>query len=151
VRFATLRYADLSDEVRLRTAPPLDTIGDDRGAPVMSRPMLRRCSRACAPAERLGAGPQEAPRPLDAAFGGTAAHGIELDDGYRVGSAHCGCTVVPAALSVVTSGISGSQLIEAVSPAAGCDCLARVRSTRQRASIRPARRPAGAAVGGEAP
>ena len=38
---------------------------------------------------------------LDAAFlGGTAAHGIELDDGYRVGSAHCGCTVVPAALSV---------------------------------------------------
>ena len=38
---------------------------------------------------------------LDAAFlGGTAAHGIELDDGYRVGSAHCGCSVVPAALSV---------------------------------------------------
>ena len=38
---------------------------------------------------------------LDAAFlGGTAAHGIELDDGYRVGSAHCGCMVVPAALSV---------------------------------------------------
>src|SRR5262245_33993582 len=28
---------------------------------------------------------------LDAAFlGGTAAHGIELDDGYRHGSAHCG-------------------------------------------------------------
>src|SRR5436305_10767786 len=27
---------------------------------------------------------------LDAAFlGGTAAHGIELDDGYRHGSAHC--------------------------------------------------------------
>ncbi len=38
---------------------------------------------------------------LDAAFlGGTAAHGIELDDGYRHGSAHCGCTVIPAALSV---------------------------------------------------
>src|SRR5476649_2262248 len=38
---------------------------------------------------------------LDAAFlGGTAAHGIELDDGYRAGSAHCGCVVIPAALSV---------------------------------------------------
>ena len=31
---------------------------------------------------------------LDAAYlGGTAAHGIELDDGYRHGSAHCGCVV----------------------------------------------------------
>ena len=38
---------------------------------------------------------------LDAAFlGGTAAHGIELDDGYRHGSAHCGCVVVPAVLSI---------------------------------------------------
>src|SRR5215471_6061699 len=38
---------------------------------------------------------------LDAAFlGGTAAHGIELDDGYRHGSAHCGCVVVPGALAV---------------------------------------------------
>ena len=38
---------------------------------------------------------------LDAAFlGGTAAHGIELDDGYRHGSAHCGCVVIPAALAV---------------------------------------------------
>jgi len=38
---------------------------------------------------------------LDAAFlSGTAAHGIELDDGYRHGSAHCGCVVVPAALGV---------------------------------------------------
>ena len=38
---------------------------------------------------------------LDAAFlGGTAAHGIELDDGYRHGSAHCGCVVVPAVLAI---------------------------------------------------
>ena len=65
---------------------------------------------------------------LDAAFlGGTAAHGIELDDGYRVGSAHCGCTIVPAALSVgYERAISGPQLIEAV--VAGYEvaiCLAR--------------------------
>src|SRR5206468_5293012 len=33
---------------------------------------------------------------LDAAFlGGTAAHGIELDDGFRQGSVHPGCVVVP--------------------------------------------------------
>jgi 2-methylcitrate dehydratase PrpD len=53
---------------------------------------------------------------LDAAFlGGTAAHGIELDDGYRVGSAHCGCTVIPAALSVAYErGTGGGALIEAV-------------------------------------
>ncbi len=37
---------------------------------------------------------------LDAAYlGGTAAHGIELDDGYRQGSVHPGCAVVPAVLA----------------------------------------------------
>jgi len=53
---------------------------------------------------------------LDAAFlGGTAAHGIELDDGYRQGSVHPGCTVVPAVLSVAYErGLSGKTLIEAV-------------------------------------
>jgi 2-methylcitrate dehydratase PrpD len=53
---------------------------------------------------------------LDAAFlGGTAAHGIELDDGYRHGSAHCGCVVIPAALSVAyVRNASGAELIEAI-------------------------------------
>lgn len=53
---------------------------------------------------------------LDAAFlGGTAAHGIELDDGYRAGSAHCGCVVIPAALSVAYDRhASGSALLEAI-------------------------------------
>jgi 2-methylcitrate dehydratase PrpD len=53
---------------------------------------------------------------LDAAFlGGTAAHGIELDDGYRHGSAHCGCVVGPAALAVAYErNASGRTLIEAV-------------------------------------
>src|SRR3954449_8089109 len=65
---------------------------------------------------------------LDAAFlGGTAAHGIELDDGYRHGSAHCGCVVIPAALSVGTDRhVSGRALIEAI--VAGYEtniCLAR--------------------------
>jgi 2-methylcitrate dehydratase PrpD len=53
---------------------------------------------------------------LDAAFlGGTAAHGIELDDGYTKGSVHPGCTVVPTVLALgYTSKVSGKALIEAV-------------------------------------
>ena len=53
---------------------------------------------------------------LDAAFlGGTAAHGIELDDGFRQGSVHPGCTVVPAVLALgYQSGASGRALIEAI-------------------------------------
>ncbi len=53
---------------------------------------------------------------LDAAFlGGTAALGIELDDGYRHGSAHCGCVVVPAALTVAHDRRAGGPaLIEAI-------------------------------------
>src|SRR6202043_801676 len=53
---------------------------------------------------------------LDAAFlGGTAAHGIELDDGYRPGSGHPGCAVVPAVLSAGHEmGASGPAVIEAI-------------------------------------
>src|SRR5262249_51227438 len=53
---------------------------------------------------------------LDAAFlAGTAAHGIELDDGYRQGSVHRGCAVVPAALAVgYDMGASGKAVIEAI-------------------------------------
>jgi 2-methylcitrate dehydratase PrpD len=53
---------------------------------------------------------------IDAAFlGGTAAHGIELDDGYTKGSVHPGCTVVPAVLSAgYVKRASGAQLIEAL-------------------------------------
>jgi 2-methylcitrate dehydratase PrpD len=53
---------------------------------------------------------------LDAAFlGGTAAHGIELDDGYRQGSVHPGCTVVPAVLAIgYDIGASGKAVVEAI-------------------------------------
>jgi 2-methylcitrate dehydratase PrpD len=53
---------------------------------------------------------------LDAAFlGGTAAHGIELDDGYRQGSVHPGCAVVPALLALAHGRrTSGKALIAAV-------------------------------------
>jgi 2-methylcitrate dehydratase PrpD len=120
VDFASgLRYADLSDEVRhYARRHLLDTVGvmiAGAGGDVATRAetMLRSMrSGGAIPV------PGRARRHdlLDAAFlGGTAAHGIELDDGYRVGSAHCGCTVVPAALSVAYElGASGSALIEAV-------------------------------------
>jgi 2-methylcitrate dehydratase PrpD len=72
---------------------------------------------------------------LDAAFlGGTAAHGIELDDGYRHGSAHCGCVVIPAALSVsYERRASGSKLLAAI--VAGYEtniCLARAMAPELR-------------------
>jgi 2-methylcitrate dehydratase PrpD len=57
---------------------------------------------------------------LDAAFlGGTAAHGIELDDGYRQGSVHPGCAVVPTLLTLAQDReaarkTSGRALIEAM-------------------------------------
>src|SRR5437588_7527925 len=132
VSFANgLRYADLSEEVRYYARRHLlDTVGVMiAGAP----------GDVATSAETMLAGirsggnipvPGHARRHdlLDAAFlGGTAAHGIELDDGYRVGSAHCGCTVVPAAPSVgYEPRTSGTQLIEAV--VAGYEvaiCLAR--------------------------
>jgi len=132
VNFASgLRYAALSDEVRYYARRHLlDTVGVMiAGAP---GDVATRAETMLA-GVRSGGGipvPGRARRHdlLDAAFlGGTAAHGIELDDGYRVGSAHCGCTVVPAALSVgYERGISGSQLVEAV--VAGYEvaiCLAR--------------------------
>ena len=58
---------------------------------------------------------------LDAAYLGAAAgHGLELDDGYRAGSAHPGVVVLPAALAVACERsahgqpVSGQQLLAAV-------------------------------------
>lgn len=53
---------------------------------------------------------------LDAAWlGGTGAHGIELDDGYREGSVHPGVAVVPALLSAAYGRkVSGERLLAAM-------------------------------------
>jgi 2-methylcitrate dehydratase PrpD len=53
---------------------------------------------------------------LDAAMlGGTGAHGIELDDGYRQGSVHPGVAVVPAILSAAYGrNVRGPQILEAL-------------------------------------
>src|SRR5215217_4192954 len=126
-----LRYAALDPEVRhYAKRHLLDTIGvmiagADGNVATNAEVML---------ASVRGAGnvpvPGRARRAdlLDAAFlGGTAAHGIELDDGYRHGSAHCGCVVIPAALAVAYEGrADGKAVLAAI--VAGYEtaiCLAR--------------------------
>ncbi|MBL24256.1 MAG: hypothetical protein CMM48_10215 [Rhodospirillaceae bacterium] len=54
--------------------------------------------------------------PMSAAYiSGTAAHGLELDDGYRAGSVHPGCVIIPALVSAAQGGsYSGKQWITAV-------------------------------------
>src|SRR5258705_12613610 len=114
-----LRYASLSEEVRHYARRHLfDTIG------VM---IAGAGGEVAARAEAVLAGVRPAgsvPVPgrarradlIDAAFlGGTAAHGIELDDGFRQGSVHPGCVVVPAVLALgYDRRISGAALIEAI-------------------------------------
>jgi 2-methylcitrate dehydratase PrpD len=114
-----LRHAALSDEVRhYARRHLLDTTGvmiAGAGGEVATR--AEAALAAVRPAGRIPV-PARARRAdlLDAAFlGGTAAHGIELDDGFRQGSVHPGCVVVPAVLALgYDRRISGKALIEAV-------------------------------------
>jgi 2-methylcitrate dehydratase PrpD len=99
-----LRHAALPDEVRhYARRHLLDTVGvmiAGAGGDVATR------AEAVLAAARLAGRipvPGRARRAdlIDAAFlGGTAAHGIELDDGFRQGSVHPGCVVVPAVLAL---------------------------------------------------
>jgi len=132
VDFASgLDYASLSAEVRhYARRHLLDTVGVMiAGAPGDVATRAEAVVSAVRPAGRIPVpGRARSADLLDAAFlAGTAAHGIELDDGYRVGSAHCGCTVIPAALAVAyQQGTGGAKLIEAI--VAGYEtaiCLAR--------------------------
>jgi 2-methylcitrate dehydratase PrpD len=114
-----LRYASLSEEVRHYARRHLfDTIGvmiAGAGGEVATR--AEAVLAGVRPAGSVPV-PGRARRAdlIDAAFlGGTAAHGIELDDGYTKGSVHPGCTVIPSALAVgYSKGASGKDLIEAV-------------------------------------
>ncbi len=63
-------------------------------------------------------------------LGGVAGHGLELDDGYRPGSVHPGCVVVPAALAAgYVQGAGGSALMTAVT--AGYEVVARIAAAAQ--------------------
>jgi len=120
VGFVTdLRFDALSEEVRhYARRHLLDTIGvmiAGAGGEVASR--AEAVLAAIRPPGRIPV-PGRARRAdlLDASFlGGTAAHGIELDDGFRQGSVHPGCVVVPAVLALgFERRISGERLIEAL-------------------------------------
>jgi len=114
-----LRHAALSDEVRhYARRHLLDTVGvmiAGAGGEVATR--AEAVLSAVRPAGRIPV-PGRARRAdlIDAAFlGGTAAHGIELDDGFRQGSVHPGCVVVPAVLALgYDRRITGAALIEAL-------------------------------------
>jgi 2-methylcitrate dehydratase PrpD len=116
---SALRFAALSEEVRhYARRHLLDTIGvmiAGADGEVASR--AEAMLAAVRPAGRIPV-PGRARRAdlIDAAFlGGTAAHGIELDDGFRQGSVHPGCVVVPAVLALgYDRRITGAALIEAI-------------------------------------
>lgn len=118
-RIADLRWADLPHDVQHAARRHLlDTVGV----------MVAGCAgdvagRLCALLAQERA-PGTIPVPgrtrrldrLDAAHvGGTGAHGIELDDGYRQGSVHPGVAVVPALLALSHGRcVSGARLLEAL-------------------------------------
>ncbi len=114
-----LRHAALSEEVRhYARRHLLDTVGVMiAGARGEIATRAEAMLSAVRPAGHIPV-PGRARRAdlLDAAFlGGTAAHGIELDDGFRQGSVHPGCVVVPALLALgYDRHVSGAALIEAL-------------------------------------
>jgi 2-methylcitrate dehydratase PrpD len=114
-----LRYAALSDEVRhYARRHVLDTVGVMiAGATGEVASRAEAVLAAVRPAGHVPV-PGRARRAdlIDAAFlGGTAAHGIELDDGFTQGSVHPGCVVVPAALALACARRSNGQaLMEAI-------------------------------------
>jgi len=114
-----LRHAALPDEVRhYARRHLLDTVGvmiAGAGGDVATR--AEAVLAAARPAGRIPV-PGRARRAdlIDAAFlGGTAAHGIELDDGFRQGSVHPGCVVVPAVLALgYDRHADGREVMEAI-------------------------------------
>jgi len=120
VKFVTgLKYEALPGEARhYARRHLLDTVGVMiAGAPGTIATQAEAVIAAVRPAGTIPVpGRKRRADLLDAAFlGGTAAHGIELDDGYRHGSAHCGCVVIPAALAVAAERkASGATLINAI-------------------------------------
>jgi len=114
-----VRHADLPDEVRhYARRHVLDTVGVMiAGATGEVAGRAEAVLAAVRPAGHVPV-PGRARRAdlIDAAFlGGTAAHGIELDDGFTQGSVHPGCVVVPAALALACARRSNGQaLMEAI-------------------------------------
>src|SRR3954447_2188944 len=114
-----LRHGALTDEVRhYARRHLLDTVGvmiAGAGGEVATRAEAALASVRPAGSVPVPGRARRADL-IDAAFlGGTAAHGIELDDGYTKGSVHPGCTVVPATLATAyVTKATGKALMEAI-------------------------------------
>src|ERR1700720_818520 len=114
-----LRFGALSEEVRhYARRHLLDTVGvmiAGAGGEVATR--AEAVLAAVRPPGRIPV-PGRGRRAdlIDATFlGGPAAHGIELDDGFRQGSVHPGCVVVPAVLALgYDRHADGRALMEAI-------------------------------------
>src|SRR6266850_1647561 len=116
---SALRHASLSEEVRHYARRHLfDTVGvmiAGAGGEVATRAEAVLASVRPAGSVPVPGRARRADLIAAAFLGGTAAHGIELADGYTKGSVHPGCTVIPSALAVgYAKGASGRDLIEAV-------------------------------------
>jgi len=107
----------------------IDTVGAMiAGADQAATRSVERAYRAAG----MAAGPVPVPGAarrydaLAAAYvGGTAGHGLELDDGYRPGSVHPGGVVVPAALSLgFVRDAGGADVLRAV--VAGYEAVCRI-------------------------
>lgn len=109
VRFASgLRYDDIPEAARHAARRHcLDTVGAilagsrQRATRIVEQTLLELGTKGTAAVAGL------VPRfgPLSAAYiGGTAAHGLELDDGYRPGSVHPGSVVIPALFAAASTG-----------------------------------------------
>jgi len=119
VRFASaLRYEDIPEAaVHAARRHSLDTVGAILAG---TRQRATQCVKATL-LELTGTGNAPVPGltrrfdPLSAAYiAGTAAHGLELDDGYRAGSVHPGTVIVPALIAASATGrFDGKQWLTA--------------------------------------
>lgn len=131
---AALDYADLDAAARhAAKRHVLDTLGACLAG--SAQPATEAAEAVLAPSSGEGSVPVPGrARRADAAtaayLGGVSAHGLELDDGYRPGSVHPGCVVVPAALAAgYGHDIGGPAFLTAV--AAGYEVAARIGAAAQ--------------------
>lgn len=130
---AHLQWPHLDDEARLHARRHfLDTLGSAiAGAPQSATETVAATLKLAGESgvdrpTRVPGRPADGTGLLAAAhLMGTAAHGLELDDGYRPGMMHPGCVVVPVALLLgARLGKSGPEMLTAI--AAGYEIACRL-------------------------
>ena len=110
------------------------TVAGSESAPAVAVASLLRDTEGSGPATVVGTGLRLSP--ANAAFAnGTAAHALEVDDGYTAGSFHPGAAILPAVLAVAEAlRSSPEQLVRAV--AVGYEVGCRIASAGHPATWR---------------